>query len=242
MIDQVIANGELRASAVVGLFPANAVGDDVEIYDESGELQETFHFLRQQGQKGSNLPNISLSDFIAPKETGQQDYLGGFAVSVFGAKEIAEKYEADHDDYSSIMIKAVADRFAEALAEMMHEKVRKELWGYAKDEQLQNDDLIKETYQGIRPAPGYPACPDHTEKPPLFGLLKAEESIGVELTESMAMFPAASVSGFYFSHPESKYFGLGKIYKDQMEDYARRKQMELSVVERWLAPNLGYNS
>nr|WP_159578611.1 methionine synthase [Marinoscillum sp. 108] len=241
MIDQVIANGELRASAVVGLFPANAVGDDVEIYDESGELQETFHFLRQQGQKGSNLPNISLSDFIAPKETGQQDYLGGFAVSVFGAKEIAEKYEADHDDYSSIMIKAVADRFAEALAEMMHEKVRKELWGYAKDEQLQNDDLIKETYQGIRPAPGYPACPDHTEKPPLFGLLKAEESIGVELTESMAMFPAASVSGFYFSHPESKYFGLGKIYKDQMEDYARRKQMELSVVERWLAPNLGYN-
>lgn len=242
MIDQVIANGELRASAVVGLFPANAVGDDVEIYDESGKLQETFHFLRQQGQKGSNLPNISLSDFIAPKETGQQDYLGGFAVSVFGAKEIAEKYEADHDDYSSIMIKAVADRFAEALAEMMHEKVRKELWGYAKDEQLQNDDLIKETYQGIRPAPGYPACPDHTEKPPLFGLLKAEESIGVELTESMAMFPAASVSGFYFSHPESKYFGLGKIYKDQMEDYARRKQMELSVVERWLAPNLGYNS
>ncbi len=242
MIDQVIANGELRASAVVGLFPANAVGEDVEIYDESGKLQETFHFLRQQGQKGSNLPNISLSDFIAPKETGQQDYLGGFAVSVFGAKEIAEKYEADHDDYSSIMIKAVADRFAEALAEMMHEKVRKELWGYAKDEQLQNDDLIKETYQGIRPAPGYPACPDHTEKPPLFGLLKAEESIGVELTESMAMFPAASVSGFYFSHPESKYFGLGKIYKDQMEDYARRKQMELSEVERWLAPNLGYNS
>ncbi len=241
MIDRVIANGTLRASAVVGLFAANAVGDDVEVYDESGQLKETFHFLRQQGQKGSNLPNISLADFIAPKETGLQDYLGGFSVSVFGAKEIAEEYEADHDDYSSIMIKAVADRFAEALAEMMHEKVRKELWGYAKDELLQNEELIKETYQGIRPAPGYPACPDHTEKPPLFKLLNAEKSIGVELTESMAMYPAASVSGFYFSHPESKYFGLGKVYKDQMEDYARRKKMELTEVERWLAPNLGYN-
>ncbi|MEQ8470815.1 MAG: methionine synthase [Marinoscillum sp.] len=235
MIDELVSNKGLKANAVVGIWPGNAEGEDVIL--ENGTR---FNFLRQQGKKGSNLPNINLSDFIAPKEFGKTDYLGGFAVSVFGAKEIAEGFEANHDDYNSIMIKSVADRFAEAMAEMMHEKVRKEIWGYVSDESLDNESLIKETYQGIRPAPGYPACPDHTEKPVLFELLDAEKNIGVELTESMAMYPAASVSGFYFSHPESKYFGLGKIYKDQIEDYARRKGMDVERIEKWLAPNLGY--
>ncbi|MEQ9304287.1 MAG: vitamin B12 dependent-methionine synthase activation domain-containing protein, partial [Marinoscillum sp.] len=215
--------------------PGNSEGEDIIL---SNGVR--FNFLRQQGKKGSNLPNMNLSDFIAPKQKGNTDYLGGFAVSVFGAKEIAEGYEANHDDYNSIMVKAVADRFAEATAEMIHEKVRKEIWGYAVNEKFDNESLIKEKYQGIRPAPGYPACPDHTEKPVLFRLLDAEKSIGVELTESMAMYPAASVSGFYFSHPESKYFGLGKIYKDQVEDYAKRKGMTVEEVEKWLAPNLGY--
>ncbi|RED95601.1 methionine synthase [Marinoscillum furvescens] len=235
MIDQVIADGSLTARAVVGLFPANAEGEDVQL--ENGTK---FHFLRQQGKKGKGVPNLSLSDFVAPKATGKQDYMGGFAVSIFGAKEIAEKFEKDHDDYSSIMIKAVADRFAEALAEMMHEKVRKELWGYATSESFDNESLIKEKYQGIRPAPGYPACPDHTEKPTLFDLLEAEKHIGIKLTESNAMYPASSVSGFYFAHPESKYFGLGKIYKDQVADYAQRKGMTVEEVEQWMAPNLGY--
>jgi 5-methyltetrahydrofolate--homocysteine methyltransferase len=241
MIDKVINDGSLKAKAVVGLFTANSDGDDVTLFSENGDLLKTFHFLRQQGQKGKNLPNISLADFVAPEDYGK-DYFGGFAVSIFGTKEIAEQYEADHDDYSSIMIKAVADRFAEALAEMMHEKIRKEIWGYAKSESLDNESLIKEQYKGIRPAPGYPACPDHTEKRALFELLEVENNIGTELTESMAMYPAASVSGFYFGHPESKYFGLGKIQKDQVEEYARRKGMEVKEVEQWLAPNLGYSN
>ncbi len=235
MIDGLIAQKQLTAKAVVGIWPAAATGEDVALKDGS-----TFHFLRQQGKKGSKLPNMSLADFIIPQEHGKEDYLGGFAVSIFGAHEMAKGYEEEHDDYNSIMVKAVADRFAEALAEMMHEKVRKEIWGYAQEEVLNNEALIREKYAGIRPAPGYPACPDHTEKPVLFDLLKAEENIGVQLTESMAMYPASSVSGFYFSHPESKYFGLGKVYKDQVEDYARRKAMDLKEVERWLAPNLGY--
>lgn len=235
VIDQLIAEKKLIAKAVIGLWPATANGEDVVL--GSGAK---FHFLRQQGKKGSNLPNISLADFIMPEEYGKSDHLGGFAVSIFGAHEIAKAYEDDHDDYNSIMVKAVADRFAEALAEMMHEKVRKEVWGYASDETLDNESLIKEKYAGIRPAPGYPACPDHTEKPILFDLLNAEENIGVQLTESMAMYPASSVSGFYFSHPESKYFGLGKIYRDQVEDYASRKGMDIAEVEKWLAPNLGY--
>lgn len=239
MIDEVIQAGTLKAKAVTGLFIANSDGDDVNLFSENGELIKTFHFLRQQGQKGKNLPNMCLADFVAPESYGK-DYFGGFAVSIFGAKEIAEKFEADHDDYSSIMIKAVADRFAEALAEMMHEKIRKETWGYAKAENLDNESLIKEKYKGIRPAPGYPACPDHTEKPALFELLKVEENIGTSLTESMAMYPAASVSGFYFGHPESKYFGLGKIQRDQVEEYAKRKGMEVKEIEQWLAPNLGY--
>ena len=235
MIDQLIADKKLVAKAVVGLWPAVAEGEDVVL--ENGTK---FHFLRQQGKKGSNLPNMSLADFIAPKETGKQDHLGGFAVSIFGAHELAKAYEEDHDDYNSILVKAIADRFAEALAEMMHEKVRKEIWGYASEEILDNESLIKEKYEGIRPAPGYPACPDHTEKPILFELLEAEKSIGVELTESMAMYPASSVSGFYFSHPESKYFGLGKVYEDQIDDYTKRKSMDKEMIERWLAPNLGY--
>ncbi|MFY0608366.1 MAG: methionine synthase [Cyclobacteriaceae bacterium] len=241
MIDQVIESGSLNAKAVIGLFPASADGDDVKVLnDDESESIATFHFLRQQGKKGANLPNASLADFIAPQSADKTDYIGGFAVSVFGAKELADQYEKDHDDYSSIMIKAIADRFAEALAEMMHERVRKNYWGYAKDENLDNDSLIKEKYQGIRPAPGYPACPDHTEKPALFELLNAQQNIGVELTESMAMYPAASVSGFYFSHPESKYFGLGKVYKDQVENYANRKRMDIEVLEKWLGTNLGY--
>ncbi len=239
-IDKLVTSGTLTAKAVVGLFKANAVGDDVEIFSEQGDKIDTFHFLRQQGKKGAGLPNVSLADYIAPKDSGKLDYMGGFAVSIFGAKELAEKYEKDHDDYSSIMIKSVADRFAEALAEMMHQKVRQEIWAYAPDETLDYESLIKEKYQGIRPAPGYPACPDHTEKPALFDLLKVQGNIGVELTESMAMYPASSVSGFYFAHPEARYFGLGKVYKDQVKDYSERKGMDLEVIEKWLGPNLGY--
>lgn len=239
LLDQLEKDGGLKANAVIGLFPAQAEGDDVIL--KAGDQTFTFHFLRQQGKKGKDVPNMSLADFIAPVTSGHQDYFGGFAVSTgFGTKELAEKYEQDHDDYMSIMIKAVADRLAEALAEMMHEKVRKEIWGYAPSESLSNDQLIKETYQGIRPAPGYPACPDHTEKRLLFDLLEVEKNTGIELTESFAMFPAASVSGFYLSHPESKYFGLGKVYEDQIADYATRKGMDKAIIEKWLAPNLGY--
>ena len=243
LLDKIISDRLLEAHGVIGLFPASSNGDDVIIYkdDNRQEVETTFHFLRQQGKKGEGVPNISLADFIAPQDSGKHDYLGGFAVSTgFGTKELAEKYEQDHDDYMSIMVKAVADRLAEAFAELMHEKVRKEFWGYAPAESYHNEELIKESYQGIRPAPGYPACPDHTEKPLLFNLLDVKSNTGIELTESMAMYPAAAVSGFYFSHPESKYFGLGKIYEDQVKDYAERKGMEIKEIERWMAPNLGY--
>lgn len=238
LIDKVIDSGELKANAVLGLYPAKAIGEDVTLYSDETEAEAitTFHFLRQQGKKGSDIPNLSLVDFVSP----EKDYFGGFAVSIFGAAEIAGIFEKDHDDYSSIMIKAIADRFAEALAEMMHQKIRKEIWGYSSNETLENEEIIKEKYQGIRPAPGYPACPDHTEKRLLFDLLDAERNIGVELTESYAMYPASSVSGFYIGHPESKYFGLGKIYKDQVDDYAERKGMDKKVIEQWLSPNLGY--
>ncbi len=244
MIKEIIDNNLLIANAVVGLYPANAVGDDVEIYtDETrSEVKTTFHMLRQQGKKGSGLPNLSLADYVAPKESGKSDYMGGFAVTAgVGIEPLIEKYEAEHDDYNSIMIKAVADRLAEAFAELMHHKVRKELWGYAAAESLDNEALIKEKYQGIRPAPGYPACPDHTEKRILFDLLDAERHTGISLTESFAMYPASSVSGFYFMHEEAKYFGLGKIEKDQVEDYAQRKGMSLADTEKWLAPNLSYD-
>ncbi|NVK85335.1 MAG: DUF559 domain-containing protein, partial [Cytophagia bacterium] len=243
MIKQVIDKNLLYANAVVGLYPANAIGDDIEVYtDESRtEVLKTFHMLRQQGKKGSGIPNISLADFVAPKGEGN-DYMGGFAVTAgIGIEPLLEQYQKDHDDYNSIMIKAVADRLAEAFAELMHEKIRKELWGYAANEAFDNEALIKENYQGIRPAPGYPACPEHTEKGILFDLLEVEKNTGISLTESFAMYPAASVSGFYFMHEESKYFGLGKIEKDQVEDYANRKGWTVEQAEKWLAPNLSYD-
>jgi 5-methyltetrahydrofolate--homocysteine methyltransferase len=207
------------------------------IYDTKTVL----HFLRQQNQKAPGLPNYCLSDFVAPLESGREDYIGGFAVTAgIGIETLLEKYERDHDDYNSIMVKALADRLAEAFAERMHERVRKEFWPYAADENLLNEQLIKEAYQGIRPAPGYPACPDHTEKETLFNLLDATK-IDIELTESYAMYPASSVSGFYFSHPESKYFPVGKINKDQVLDYALRKDMSVEEVEKWLSPVLSYD-
>jgi 5-methyltetrahydrofolate--homocysteine methyltransferase len=243
MLNKIVSEKWLTANGVVGLWPANAVGDDMEIYDSADRTKSIgkFHSLRQQGKKGTDVPNIALADYLAPKETGLQDYLGGFVVTTgIGIEEKLAVFAADHDDYSSIMLKALADRLAEAFAEKLHEIVRKELWGYASDEALDNESRIKEKYRGIRPAPGYPACPDHTEKPELFRLLNATENTGTILTESMAMMPAAAVSGWYFGHPDSKYFGLGKIAKDQVEDYAQRKGMTLEEAERWLSPALGY--
>ncbi|MEL6538223.1 MAG: vitamin B12 dependent-methionine synthase activation domain-containing protein, partial [Bacteroidota bacterium] len=245
MLDEIIANRSLGCRAGVGFYPATRVGPDtVELYaDESRQkVLETLEFLRQQGQKGSGLPNLSLADFVAPEDSRKQDYMGCFAVTAgLGIEKLIEQYEADHDDYKLIMVKAIADRLAEALAELMHYKTRTELWGYTDGEALDYPALIAEKYQGIRPAPGYPACPDHTEKPKLFTLLDATEKLQIELTESMAMYPAASVSGYYFAHPEARYFGLGKIGPDQLEDYAQRKGMELEVAERWMAPNLNYD-
>lgn len=244
MLNQIIEQKWLRAKAVIGLFPANSVnGDDIEVYadDQRQNITMTLHHLRQQQEKPPGKANRSLSDFIAPKATGLRDYIGAFAVtSGLGIEEHVARFERDHDDHSAIMLKALADRLAEAFAELMHEKVRKQLWGYAGDETLDNEALIQEEYKGIRPAPGYPACPDHTEKALLWQLLDAENNSGISLTESFAMLPAASVSGFYFSHPQSRYFALGKINREQVESYAQRKSMTVSEVERWLAPNLGY--
>ena len=243
MLARIVDEKLLRARAVVGLFPANADGDDIEVYtDESRrEVRMVIHCLRQQMQKPPSRPNSCLADFVAPRGRGIADYVGGFAVTAgIGVDKLAAAYEADHDDYNSILVKVLADRLAEALAERLHERVRKELWGYAADETLDNEALIHEAYRGIRPAPGYPACPDHTEKGPLFELLDAPAHTGLALTESFAMFPTAAVSGFYFSHPQSAYFGVGRIGRDQAEDYARRKGMELATIEKWLSPNLGY--
>jgi len=243
MLAKICGEKWLENKAVVGIWPANAVGDDVEIYtDESRtEVLDKFHMLRQQLKKSSKAFNHSLADYIAPKETGLADYIGGFVVTAgIGIESHIERFEADHDDYNSILIKALADRLAEALTELMHFKMRTELWGYAAQEGLSNDELIKESYKGIRPAPGYPACPDHLEKPTIFKLLNAEELTGVTLTESMAMYPTASVSGWYFAHPDSKYFGIGKIQKDQVEQYAERKGKSVEVIEKWLGPNLNY--
>jgi len=243
MLRRIIEEEWLECRAVIGLFPAAAVGDDIAIYPEEGsaEPRATFHHLRQQKKKRDDLPQECLADFVAPADSGRRDYLGAFAVSAgFGIDEHVQRFEADHDDYSSIMLKALADRLAEAGAEYLHERVRREYWGYAPDEALDNDALIAEEYRGIRPAPGYPACPDHTEKRTLWQVLEVEERIGMRLTESMAMLPTASVSGLYFAHPEAHYFTVGKIGRDQVADYAKRKGMSLEEAERWLAPSLGY--
>lgn len=241
MLKQIISEKWISANAIIGLYPANSTGDDIEIYtDESrNKVALIQHSLRQQTKKVEGQPNLALADFIAPKESGIKDYVGGFVVTAgIGLDKHVARFEADHDDYNSIMIKALADRLAEAFAEYMHEKVRKEIWGYASNETLTNESLIKEEYRGIRPAPGYPACPDHTEKIGLFELLEATKITGVSLTESLAMLPASAVSGWYFGHPKAKYFGLGKITNEQVEDIAKRKSIENSVMERWLSSSL----
>ena len=246
LLSRIVAEKRFRARAAFGFFPAARVGDDLELYtdDTRTEVRTVLHTLRQQTAKRAGQPNYALADFVAAKDSSTEnevkDYVGGFAVSVHGADEFAREFEATHDDYNAILVKALADRLAEAFAERLHERVRKEFWGYAPEEQLSNDELIRERYRGIRPAPGYPASPDHTEKRTLFRLLDAEKNAGITLTESYAMHPGAAVSGFYFAHPEARYFGVGKISKDQIEDYAARKGMTLAEAERWLGPNLGY--
>jgi 5-methyltetrahydrofolate--homocysteine methyltransferase len=241
MLKIVVEQDWLIARAVVGFFPANRIGDDIVLYtdDTRSEVLTTLHHLRQQHIKPPGQPNYALSDFIAP--TGITDYIGGFAVSTGqGIEQYLDRFAGQHDDYSSIMLKALADRFAEAFAEVMHKRVRREFWGYGADEQFSNEQLINEEYRGIRPAPGYPACPDHTEKSTLFSLLNPLENAGISLTESFAMYPASSVSGWYFAHPASKYFNVGKLNQDQIEDYAKRKGMSLKEAERWLGPVLAY--
>ncbi len=232
-----------KAQATIGFWPANAVGDDIAVYADDSRKQQiaTFHTLRQQLEKREGRFNSALSDFIAPVSSGVPDYIGAFVVTAgIGEDVIADRFKNANDDYSSILCKALADRLAEAFAERMHARVRREFWGYAPDEALTPDQLILEQYQGIRPAPGYPAQPDHTEKATLFALLDAEKTAGVKLTESYAMWPGSSVSGLYFSHPESFYFGVGKIERDQVEDYAARKGWRVAEAERWLAPVLNY--
>ena len=243
MLDWIIAGKKLTANAVLGFYPAQAQNEGVDVFSDHEKTikVERFEFLRQQNKKASNLPNFSLVDFVAPESANVDDYLGFFAVTVgVGLEDIISEFKKDHDDYKIIMAKALADRLAEAMTELMHEKTRKEYWGYAAAEGLNNEELIKEGYSGIRPAPGYPACPDHTEKRKLFKLLDVEKEIGISLTESCAMYPAASVSGYYFANPEARYFGLGKIEKDQLEDYASRKKMSKEDMERWLQQNLAY--
>lgn len=244
MLDRAIAEKWLTANAVIGFFPANAVGDDVEVYtDESRtEVLTVFHNLRQQGAHRAGIPNRSLGDFIAPKDTGLADYIGAFAVTAgLGSGEKIAEFKADLDDYSAILLESVADRLAEAFAERMHQRVRKEFWGFQPDEDLDNDALIAEKYQGIRPAPGYPACPEHTEKATIWKLMDVHERTRIKLTDSMAMWPGAAVSGLYFSHPQSQYFVIGRLAQDQVADYAKRKGWTLAEAERWLGANLGYN-
>ncbi|NNJ72474.1 MAG: methionine synthase, partial [Enterobacterales bacterium] len=243
MLRKIISENWLEANAVYGFFRANSIADDIEIYanEHATELLGTSYQLRQQSATNKRTPNYCLSDFIAPKSTNINDYIGMFAVSCgSGVAEKVAEFEADHDDYSAILLKALADRLAEAYAEELHERVRQDLWGYQAEESLTNEDLIKEKYQGIRPAPGYPACPDHREKLTLWKILKPDARVDITLTESLAMNPAASVSGWYFSHPEARYFGTGKFSKDQMADYAVRRGEDVSDSERWLASNLGY--
>jgi 5-methyltetrahydrofolate--homocysteine methyltransferase len=245
MLERAVNERWLQANGAVAFHPANSVGDDIEIYaDESrSQVLFTWYGLRQQTKKpvidGVPNPNQALADFIAPKSSGIADYIGLFAVTAgIGVEKREAIFRQKHDDYAAIMLKAIADRLAEAFAELMHERVRKDLWGYAADESLTNEELIKESYRGIRPAPGYPACPEHAVKAKMFDVLKCTE-IGMALTESYAMTPAASVSGFYLSHPQAKYFNVGRIGRDQLEDLARRKQETVEALERWLAPSLG---
>jgi 5-methyltetrahydrofolate--homocysteine methyltransferase len=248
MLRQIVDENWLEAKGILGIFPANTINnDDILVQPVNQNLEQitdnrqltTFLTLRQQSQKTAGAPNKALSDYIAPIESGKQDYIGCFCVTTgFGVDEKAAEFEKNLDDYNSIMVKALADRLAEAFAEYLHLKVRKEIWGYDSEETLSNTDLISEKYKGIRPAPGYPACPDHLEKPTIFNLLDVENQIGVKLTESMAMWPASSVSGYYFAHPESKYFGLGKIKEDQVKDYAKRRGISTEVATKWLSPNL----
>ncbi|MDR7208197.1 methionine synthase [Flavobacterium piscis] len=240
MLKIILAEKKLQAKGIYGIFPANQINDDdIELTDENGKPLQTFLTLRQQSQKTKGAPNIALADFIAPKESGKIDYMGAFCVTTgFGVDEWAAEFEKDLDDYNSIMVKALADRFAEAFAEYLHEKVRKEIWGYSSDENLSTEEMISEDYRGIRPAPGYPACPDHLEKPTIWKLLNVEKEIGVTLTESMAMWPASSVSGYYFGNPQSKYFGLGKIKEDQVVDYAKRRNVPTDYAMKWLNPNI----
>ena len=240
ILNKIIEEKLLKAKAIFGLFEANTIDDDdIEVKLNEDKEVHIFRTLRQQLKKYEGKPNFALADFIAPKASGLTDYIGCFCVTAgFGTKEMAEQFEEEHDDYNSIMVKALADRLAEAFAEYLHEKVRKEYWGYAGNESLSNEELIKETYKGIRPAPGYPACPDHLEKLTIWKILQVKERIGVELTESLAMWPAASVSGYYFANPESRYFGLGKIKEDQVKDFAKRKDISLDQAKKWLNPNI----
>ena len=241
MLKKILKNKSLKAKAIFGLFPANSVGDDIEIYESEkrDKVKATFLTLRQQLQKREGEPNISIADFVAPRDLNIDDYLGCFCVSTgFGADELSKEYEDKIDDYSSIMVKALADRFAEAYAEYLHKEIRTNKWGYDKGEKLNNKELIKESYKGIRPAPGYPACPDHLEKETIWKLLDVEKAIGVKLTESLAMWPASSVSGYYFANEKSKYFGLGNINEDQLIDYSKRRNIDLEKARKWLSPNL----
>jgi 5-methyltetrahydrofolate--homocysteine methyltransferase len=248
MLKKIVEEKWLTARAVIGFWPANALDDDILVYGDKARKFPiaTLHTLRQQMARETGRPNLALSDFIAPAapqgEKATADYIGGFAVTAgIGEEPHIKAFEAAKDDYSAILLRALSDRLAEAFAERMHEKVRTDYWGYAADEKLSNDELIKEAYQGIRPAPGYPAQPEHSEKATLFKLLDAEAKIGVKLTESYAMWPGSSVSGFYYAHPESRYFGVGKIERDQVEDYARRKGWSMEEAERWLGPLLNYD-
>jgi 5-methyltetrahydrofolate--homocysteine methyltransferase len=244
LLEQIVQEDLLQTRAVFGLFPANSVGDDIEVFSDNSRehVVAVIHTLRQQSIKSNQRPNLALADFIAPKTSRIEDYIGMFAVTAgVGVDSIVQEYEQKHDDFQSILIKSLADRLAEAFAERLHELIRTKYWAYSPDEKFDNHDLISEKYQGIRPAPGYPACPDHSEKLTIFNTLNASETTGIILTESFAMHPAASVSGYYFAHPEAQYFGVGKINRDQVKDYARRKGLDISVAEKWLRPSLAYD-
>jgi len=245
MLDRMIEEKWLTANGVIGFFPANAVGDDIEVYrdEDRTEVLTTLFNLRQQGKHRDGVPNRSLGDFVAPKDTGLADHVGAFAVTAgLGSQAKVKEFKDDLDDYSAILLESLADRLAEAFAERLHERVRTEYWAYQPNENLDNESLINEKYVGIRPAPGYPACPEHTEKQTIWELLDVEANTGIELTESMAMWPGAAVSGLYFSHPQSQYFVVGQIGRDQVEGYAKRKGWTTAEAERWLSPNLGYRT